>query len=247
MPAAMLGSAVSAFAHPQLALAKAIQIDKPFSTGNSIPILTTSSKDIHSPTQLHSTEPRHQQEQKLQLNIGIQPTPMLESVLPSERKAEPGRETGTRIRTWSGSRKSGARTPDENKDSGVLPLGGNPRGGTRSTRETLSWNKDLNKAYSKYKEKRLRKKGKLFEEKEEASLYTGIITLLINPDNVTGKQEKQNENETREEQAKNGDRNAEEHRDREQKRGKTRIAEHTPTRNRTEAEENETGDRARTD
>ncbi|KAI5853112.1 hypothetical protein DFP73DRAFT_590150 [Morchella snyderi] len=49
------------------------------------------------------------------------------------------------------------------------------------------WNKDLNKAYSIYKKKRLEKKGKLFEEKEEASLYTGIITLLINPDNVTEK------------------------------------------------------------
>ncbi|KAI5847282.1 hypothetical protein DFP73DRAFT_593131 [Morchella snyderi] len=102
-------------------------------------------------------------------------------------------------------------------------------------------NKDLNKAYLMYKKKRLRKKGKLFEEKEEASLYTRTLTLLINPDNVTGKQEKQNENETRKEQAKNGDRNVQENRNGEQKRGETRIAEHTPTRNRTEADEDETG------
>ncbi|KAI5838493.1 hypothetical protein DFP73DRAFT_599704 [Morchella snyderi] len=143
----------------------------------------------------------------------------------------------------------GERSQDARQETripGVLPLGGKPRGGTESTRETLSrTDKDLNKAYFRYKKKRLRKKGKLFEEKEEASLYTGIITLLINPDNVTGKQEKQNENETRKEQAKKGDRNAQENRDGKQKRGKTRIAEHTPTRNRTEADENETGDRAR--
>ncbi|KAI5842148.1 hypothetical protein DFP73DRAFT_596150 [Morchella snyderi] len=66
-------------------------------------------------------------------------------------------------------------------------------------------------------------------------------------DNVTGKQEKQNENETRKEQAKNGDRDAQENRDGKQKRGKTRIVEHTPTRDRTEADENKTGDRVRTD
>ncbi|KAI5837261.1 hypothetical protein DFP73DRAFT_601245 [Morchella snyderi] len=53
------------------------------------------------------------------------------------------------------------------------------------------------------------------------------------------RQGKQNENETRKEQAKNGDRNAQENRDGEQKRGKTKIAEHTPTRNRTEADEDE--------
>ncbi|KAI5840578.1 hypothetical protein DFP73DRAFT_597552 [Morchella snyderi] len=108
-------------------------------------------------------------------------------------KAEPGRETGTRIRTWSGSRESGARTRDRERKSRSPP----PR------REAQGRNE--------------------------------------------GKQETQNENETRKEQAKNGDRSAEENRDGEQKRGKTRIAEHTPTRNRTEADENETGDRAGTD
>ncbi|KAI5836734.1 hypothetical protein DFP73DRAFT_601928 [Morchella snyderi] len=80
------------------------------------------------------------------------------------------------------------------------------------------WNKDLNKAQ--------RKNGNAEAET---------------------RQEKQNENETRKEQVKNGDRNAQENRNGEQKRGKTRIAEHTPTRNRTEAERKEIGDRARTD
>ncbi|KAI5850548.1 hypothetical protein DFP73DRAFT_591421 [Morchella snyderi] len=155
------------------------------------------------------------------------------------------------VRPWDegqvGSEKVRSPDPDGDESSGVLPLGGKPRGGTKVYEGNALWNRDLNKAYLIYNKKRLRKNGKLFQEKEEASLYTRILTLLINPDNATGKQETRSENETRKEQAKNGDRDAQENRNGKQKRGKTKIAEHTPTRNRTEAERNETGDRARTD
>ncbi|KAI5838338.1 hypothetical protein DFP73DRAFT_599851 [Morchella snyderi] len=88
-------------------------------------------------------------------------------------KAEPGRETGTRTKTWRE-----AQGRNEVYEGNAF--------------EDLD--KDLNKAYLIYKKKRLRKKGKLFEEKEEASLYTRIITLLINPDNArTGKRKQRRE------------------------------------------------------
>ncbi|KAI5846216.1 hypothetical protein DFP73DRAFT_593270 [Morchella snyderi] len=103
-------------------------------------------------------------------------------------KAEAGRKTRTKTRTGPGGLSRRAE-PERKRERRFRspPPGREAQGRNGVYEENAFWNQDLNKAYLNYKKKRLRKKGKLFEEKEEASLYTGILTLLINPDNATGK------------------------------------------------------------